>query len=123
MNNKGKENWNELEKVYFKADPPQLITLLENLLGNAAKYARNTLRVEFNKTESHIRFVISDDGPGIPEKYHEKIFDEYFQVPGSKKGTGLGLYSGKKVVENHKGKIVVKSSLDKGASFEITLPC
>ncbi len=65
---------------------------------------------------------VTDDGRGIPEKYKDKVFDEYFQVPGSKKGTGLGLYSVKKVVENHKGKITVNSSSKSGASFEITLP-
>ncbi len=55
-------------------------------------------------------------------EYHEKIFEEYFQIPESKKGTGLGLYSVKKVVENHKGNVVLHSELNKGASFEITLP-
>ncbi len=77
--------------------------------------------MKLNKADSGILFVISDDGHGIPEKYHEEIFEEYFQVPGSKKGTGIGLYSVKKVVENHKGKIIVNSSLNAGASFEIKL--
>ncbi|HDL01790.1 MAG TPA: HAMP domain-containing histidine kinase [candidate division Zixibacteria bacterium] len=57
-------------------------------------------RSDYYKNCSSIRFVISDDGPGIPEKYHENIFEEYFQIPGSKKGTGIGLYSVKKSERN-----------------------
>src|SRR3990172_7549496 len=121
INNRGKENWKELEKIVFKADSYQLKTLIENLLGNAIKYAKNSIKIELYQKDSDICFVISDDGPGIPEEYHEKIFEEYFQVPGSKKGTGFGLYSGKKIVDNHKGKIIVNSSLNRGSSFEITL--
>jgi signal transduction histidine kinase len=102
INNKSKEGWNGLDKFIVTADPFQIETL---------------------KNGSEIRFVISDDGPGIPEKYHENIFEEYFQVPGSKKGTGIGLYSVKKTVENHKGKIAVHSSSGDGARFVVTFPC
>jgi signal transduction histidine kinase len=123
INNKSKEGWNGLDKVIVTADPFQIETLMQNLLLNAIKYADTTIKVELNKNGSEIRFVISDDGPGIPEKYHENIFEEYFQVPGSKKGTGIGLYSVKKAVENHKGKIAVHSSSGDGARFVVTFPC
>ncbi len=123
INNKEKEDWNKIEKIFFKGDPHQLKTLIENLLGNAVKYAKSTIEIELQNSDHYIHFIISDDGPGIPEKYLEKIFDEYFQIPGSKKGTGLGLYSVKKVVETHKGKICVNSFPDMGTTFEITFPC
>ncbi len=122
VNEKRREQWKALEKITIKADPYQLRTVVDNLLGNAMKYAKKTIKVELRKIDSFIRFIVSDDGPGIPEKYHGKIFEEYFQVPGSKTGTGIGLYSVKKVVENHSGKIVVHSSLNKGSVFEITFP-
>ncbi len=123
INNKCSKEWDSLERVVLHSDPTQIKTLFENLVGNAIKYADNTINIGLNKNCSSIRFIISDDGPGIPEKYHEKIFEEYFQVPGSKKGTGIGLYSVKKVVDNHKGKIDVHSSSGRGASFQITFPC
>lgn len=123
INNKNSNNWDNLEKIVFKADPSQLKTLVENLLGNAIRYANSKIKIELKKRDSEIYFMVSDDGPGIPEIYHKKIFEEYFQVPGSKIGTGVGLYSVKKVVENHNGKIVVHSFLNKGTSFEITFPC
>ncbi len=123
INNKCSREWNSLERVVLHSDPAQIKTLFENLVGNAIKYADNTINIRLNKNCSSVRFIISDDGPGIPEKYHENIFEEYFQVPGSKKGTGIGLYSVKKVVDNHKGKIDVHSSSGRGASFQITFPC
>ncbi len=122
INKKKRERWNQLEKVVLKADPFQMKTLIENLLGNAIKYAKETIVVELKQMKHSGVLMISNDGPGIPEEYHERIFDEYFQIPGGEKGTGIGLYSVKRVVENHKGKIVVHSSPDKGTSFKITLP-
>jgi len=123
INNKSKEGWNGLDKVIVTADPFQIETLIQNLLLNAIKYADTTIKVELNKKGSEISFVISNDGPGIPEKYHENIFEQYFQIPGSKLGTGIGLYSVKKAVENHDGKIVVHSPSDEGARFVIAFPC
>ena len=105
INNKNRRSWSELENVIFKGDISQLKTLLENLLGNAIKYAKSAIKIELDKTDSDIHFVISDNGPGILEGYREKIFEQYYQPPGSQKGTGIGLYSVKKVVENHGGKI------------------
>lgn len=122
INGKNRSNWCELEGVIFKGDLSQLKTLIGNLLGNAIKYAKSSIKIELDKTNSDIHFVISDDGHGISEEYKEKIFEQYYQMPGSIKGTGIGLFSAKKVVENHSGKIVVYSVKNKGTSFEVTLP-
>ncbi len=122
INDKRSQEWDSLERVVLRSDPAQMKILFENLLGNAIKYADNTIKIRLNKNSAGICFIISDDGPGIPEEYHENIFEEYFQVPGSKKGTGIGLYSVKKVVDNHKGKIDVYSSSGGGATFQITFP-
>jgi hypothetical protein len=106
----------------LSADPYQLKAMVENILSNAAKYARSSIKVEARGDSSTIRFSVTDDGPGIDSKYHDKIFDVYFQVPGSKKGTGLGLYSVKKAVGDHKGEIAVRPAAGGGTCFEITLP-
>lgn len=58
-----------------------------------------------------------DDGKGVPEEYQEKVFEDFFQAPGSKKGTGLGLSSAKRIVEAHKGKIWIESTVDKKNIF------
>ena len=122
LNHKTLNECYAFEEIIFLADPFQLKTLIENLIGNAIKYAKKEVKVYLSKTNNAVHLVISDDGPGIPKEYHEKIFEEYFQVPGSKKGTGIGLYSVRKVVENHQGSIVVRSTSEQGATFEVTFP-
>ncbi|MCG6551950.1 MAG: response regulator [Candidatus Magnetominusculus sp. LBB02] len=104
------------------ADPHQLKAMVENILSNAAKYAKTSIKVEVEGDGAAVRFAVSDDGPGIGSQYHDKIFDVYFQVPGSIKGTGLGLYSVKKTVAAHFGQISLRSEAGGGACFEITLP-
>jgi signal transduction histidine kinase len=122
LNHKTVSECYALEEIILLADPFQLKTLIENLIGNAIKYAKKEVKVYLSKTNKAVNLVLSDDGPGIAKEYHEKIFEEYFQAPGSKKGTGIGLYSVKKVVENHQGSIVLSSAPDQGATFEITFP-
>lgn len=122
FNDKTQSYWNQMEEIFLDVDSYQFKTLVENLLGNALKYAKNTIKVYLKGTENCIQFVIYDDGPGIPKIYHKHIFKEYFQVPGSKAGTGIGLYSVQKVVENHGGQITVYSDESIGTTFEITFP-
>ncbi len=117
------ERWNEIESLPMKADCYQIKIMAENLLNNAIKYARSAINIRLDRFDSQIVFKVTDDGPGIPENLHSKIFDEYYQVSGSKKGTGLGLYIVKRIIENHKGKIIVSPCNGKGICFEVILPC
>ena len=122
INGRHRSDWDGLRDVRFTGDRSQLKTLLENLIGNAAKYARQSIAMELRKKGGAVIFAVADDGPGIAEEYHEKIFEQYFQVPGSRKGTGIGLYSVMKVVENHHGTIEVASVPDMGARFQVVFP-
>jgi signal transduction histidine kinase len=122
INNLDKGSWYTLEPVLFRGDPGQLKTMIENLLGNAVKYAAHAVHLELRQTGNTLMLKVSDDGPGIPKEFHGKIFEQYFQVPGSRKGTGIGLYSVQKVVDNHKGSIVVDSQPGRGACFKVMLP-
>ena len=122
INGNPRSSWDKLEEIKFTGDRSQLKTLLENLIGNATKYAKQSIDMELRKNNSDIIFAVADDGPGIAEQYHDKIFEQYFQVPGSRKGTGIGLYSVKKVVENHHGTIKVALAPDKGVRFQVVLP-
>ncbi len=122
LNGKRRNEWETLNSICMTGDRSQLKTCLENLVGNAAKYAKQYIKVEVGKNNDSVCFAVIDDGPGIAGEFHEKIFEQYFQVPGSRKGTGIGLYSVKKVVENHKGTIALESELGKGSRFQVTLP-
>ena len=68
-----------------------------------------------------------DDGQGIPEEYHTRIFDKFVQVLGPtgapiRKGTGLGLTFCRLAIEAHGGRIWVESNLGQGSTFVFTLP-
>ena len=70
-------------------------------------------------------FGISDDGPGMDPKHLEHIFDRFYRVTDQVdgvRGSGLGLYICKQIINAHNGKINVTSDIDKGSCFTILLP-
>ena len=101
--------------------PFKIGRVIENLVNNAAKYAVKKIAISFEARNRHVEFRVQDDGKGIPEKYLDKIFQDFFQIPGSVKGTGLGLSSAKRIVEAHKGKIWVDPAPGR-CVFGFTLP-
>ncbi len=114
-----------LTEMNVMADRQRIGHVFSNLLGNAVRYTPKdgsiTLGAEL--TDGSVRFTVTDTGSGIPEEYQERIFEKFFQVPGSKtKGTGLGLYIAKEIVRAHGGDIGVKSKWGEGSSFWFTLP-
>ncbi len=72
--------------------------------------------------ETTVFIEISDTGPGIPSELTAKIFDPFFTMKTEKGGTGLGLSIAQRIIEDHKGNILVTSERGKGATFTITLP-
>ncbi|MBF0516494.1 MAG: response regulator, partial [Nitrospirae bacterium] len=71
-------NWGDYcpeSGLTLSADPHQIKSMIENILSNAAKYAKTLIKVEVSADSSTIRFSVSDDGPGIGKQYHDKIFD------------------------------------------------
>jgi DNA-binding response OmpR family regulator len=88
----------------------KIIRAMENLLSNALKYAAHKIDVAYEEKKKFIEVNVCDDGKGIPDEYKEKIFEDFFQIPGSRKGTGLGLSSAKRIVEAHGGRIWVDST-------------
>ena len=72
---------------------------------------------------SHIRFEVSDQGPGVPPQHHPGLFEKFFRVPGSPEGgSGLGLFIARGLVQAHGGKIGLESPPGKGATFWFTIP-
>ncbi|HEX8460592.1 MAG TPA: ATP-binding protein [Segetibacter sp.] len=109
----------------INADADKTTWVLNNFLTNAIKYSysNSAVEVKATKQEDSVVFAVKDDGPGINEEYLPRLFERYFQVPGSKqKGTGLGLAISKEFVEAQGGKIWVDSQIGKGSTFNFKLP-
>ena len=106
-------------------DAMMLKRCVDNLVRNALQALRGRerggkVRVEARTTDEGYELRVEDDGPGVPERDREAIFDPYFTTKGD--GTGLGLAIVKKVVLEHGGEIRCEASPLGGAAFVITLP-
>ncbi len=111
------------------ADPHQIQQVLLNLVINAEQAmlganGRGTLIIRTWHDPSHDAVVLEvhDDGPGVPEDVQPRIFDPFFTTKEVGKGTGLGLTVAYAIVQEHAGRITVKSSEGGGASFSVELP-
>ncbi|MDY6938480.1 MAG: PAS domain S-box protein [Cyanobacteriota bacterium] len=112
----------------FSTNRVPLARVFSNLIGNAIKHHdRPNGRIEIRckpRSNSFYEFTVADDGPGIDEAYHSKIF-EIFQVLESRdtlESTGIGLAIVKKIVEAEGGEISVYSQLGRGSTFRFTWP-
>jgi signal transduction histidine kinase len=109
----------------LQADPERIGVVLDNLLGNAVRHtpAGGQVVVRVKPTSEGARVEVQDTGEGIPAPYQERIFDRFFQVPGSRRGgVGLGLYISREVVRAHGGEMGATSEAGKGSTFWFTLP-
>jgi signal transduction histidine kinase len=118
------------DALWARFDGPRIEQVLTNLLGNATRYATGggTIEVSTAPIEAAgLRFVevsVADDGPGVPLKDRERIFEPY--VRGSQRsgggGLGLGLAICKRIVDAHGGSIAVTDRRGAGCRFAFTLP-
>jgi two-component system phosphate regulon sensor histidine kinase PhoR len=112
----------------IQADPVHLTNVVYNLLDNAAKYCTTIpeIVISTRNDKQNLIIEISDNGIGIKREDLKIIFDKFYRVPTGNvhnvKGFGLGLYYVKLIIEAHEGKIEVKSVLNKGTTFSISLP-
>jgi signal transduction histidine kinase len=107
-------------------DQDRLLVVLNNLVSNAIKYkhpGRNSwVRVEAMRLNEQVNITVSDNGRGIDEKHIDKIFDMFYRATDHSKGSGLGLYIVKETLEKIGGSITVRSEIDKGSDFYVTIP-
>ncbi len=111
-----------------RGDPARLRQVFENIIGNAIKYSPDGEPVEVRVTETDhtVRIAVHDEGIGIPSDEMKFLFERFTRASNAKrskiKGTGLGLYLAKTLVERHGGNIQVQSKLSEGSTFTIVLP-
>lgn len=107
-----------------KADAEKTGWVLINYLSNAIRYSseKSTILIKLKEENNQMVFQVIDTGKGIDARYKDKVFDKYFQIPGSQKsGTGLGLAISKEFIEAQNGSVGVESNLGLGSTFWFTL--
>lgn len=111
-------------EIFIKGDMLLLELAVNNLLDNAIKYSGKEdivlLKMFQTKKLTHVQVI--DEGPGIPDRDKEKIFEKYFRRSQEQaKGTGLGLYLAKKIAQVHNGDIILSDNISHGCIFDIIL--
>ncbi len=98
---------------------------INNLIGNAIRYARHVV-VDAGKRGRSIEIIVDDDGPGIPESLREEVFRPFFRLEGSRNpgtgGVGLGMTIARDVARGHGGEIVLGESPMGGLRVRLRLP-
>ena len=116
------------ELILVKADARLIIQVIINLAGNALKYTGPGAEIHLGawREGDMAHFYVSDDGPGIPEKDKENIFNMFYvgedHKHDSRKSLGLGLALVKSIVEAHGGSVSAEDNSPRGTIFRFTLP-
>jgi signal transduction histidine kinase len=104
----------------------EVLQVVSNIIKNAldALPVGGTLRLRLRKQRGEVQFMIADNGEGIPKENLDAIFQPFFTTKGGN-GTGLGLSLSKAIVDRHRGRICIRSSVrpsKSGTAFRISLP-
>ena len=116
------------ESVEVFADKIHMKGVIYNLIDNSLKYSDKTPEIEIRfdtKPDKQI-IKVTDNGPGIPSEYSDKVFDKLFRVPTGDthnvKGHGLGLNYASTIIFQHGGNISVQNNKNSGCTFTIEIP-
>ena len=110
----------------FYARPSSLTSAFTNIIENAARYTKKTLKISEQDTEDSVTVIIEDDGPGIPDNKKALALQPFVRLDESRSestgGTGLGLSIAQTAIENHGGQIFLENSELGGLRVRIVLP-
>jgi signal transduction histidine kinase len=116
------------DELFLSLDTVEITEAIRNILNNALRYSNEntTIIVTVTEHKNTVETEITDQGIGISETDLPNVFEPFFVVntyaSDKQKCIGLGLPTAKKIIEHHKGKISVSSTLEKGSSFRISFP-
>jgi len=111
--------------LHVYCDRERILQVLSNLVGNAVKFCAPgaSIVVGARVDGSEVLFSVDDTGPGIVREDLPRLFDPYWSAKNhARRGTGLGLYISKGIVDAHGGHVAVESVAGKGSRFTFTLP-
>ncbi len=112
---------------YFSSDRSRLYLMLSNLISNAIKYHRHEIEDQFIKISAYkedadLVIKVADNGEGIDADKQSRIFEMFTRFSTRSKGSGLGLYIVKEIVEKLGGEISVRSEKNLGSAFTVKIP-
>jgi signal transduction histidine kinase len=114
--------------LYIYADKNAMTIMVNNLLENAWKYSKENKQIGLTakSQEDHVILEISDQGIGITDKEKLMVFEKFYRIGNEEtrrtKGTGLGLFICKYIVDKHEGKISIQDNDPQGTIFRIEFP-
>lgn len=112
-------------RLHALADPPRLRQIVEHLIENAVKYAPagTTITIDWTLAEGVVHLGVSDEGPGIPDEWRERIFEPYARRDThTARGSGIGLYAAKRLGESMGARLWCEPARPHGARFVVALP-
>ena len=114
------------QEIDFYSDFRRFTIILENLISNAIKHHSDASSERFIKisccsSENTLELIVEDNGIGIADDNHEKIFEMFFRISGNTDGSGIGLYILKEAVEKLQGSVKLISKEGIGTTFIVTL--
>jgi signal transduction histidine kinase len=133
----GESHKKQIEIIFLKpdhqvpniqCDPEMIRVVFQNLTENAIKYseAGDKVVISIKDNGNTLEISVHDNGIGISEKEQSQIFGKFFRAENAKTkdaiGSGLGLFTIKKIIEYHKGKIWFESTQETGTTFFVSLP-
>lgn len=109
---------------YVLADRNRMVQVIENLVNNAVKYARTPCQVTLEKADGLVQIRFRDHGAGIPDEDLPFICNKFYRGKnsGTEQGSGLGLYIVKYIMEQHKGRLLLRNCAEGGLEAMLELP-
>lgn len=115
------------EEVFADGDHLLLQMVINNLIENAVKYSpkESTIAIALTEEKNRISIQVKDEGKGIAGEEKKKVFEKFYRIGNAAtkaaKGTGLGLYLTKRIIQQHNGNIAVTDNSPTGSIFTVTL--
>jgi signal transduction histidine kinase len=116
----------EIPAEPIQGNPRRLAQVFENLISNAVKYAPGSdVLITIDQNEYGVTITVEDHGRGISQEYVTELFKRFYRAPDQPpniRGSGLGLYICRQIIQAHNGQISVTSTVGQGTQFHIFLP-